>query len=146
MNDAGDRFFMNGDTRGLCLRLYRAGDERLVAAREDFAAQLAAEGGRIPDGPKWTLVIGGLVLGVGGAEPLGEGHWGAWAYLSALRPRQWLFLKIVTRAVLAYLWRAFRVTCIQAEAADTDAARRLLLEIGFSPTDRRNFFVMLESC
>lgn len=146
MNDAGDRFFLHGDVHGITLRLYRPGEERLVDARADFAAQFASEAGRLPDGPKWTLALGGTILGVAGVEPLGEGHWGAWAYLSDLRPRHWLFARAMARAVLAYVWRGFHVTCIQAEAADSDAARRLLTHVGFRSTERPNFYVMLESC
>lgn len=143
MNDPGDRFFDQGDLRGLSLRPYVGGDEFKVSARADFAAALAEEG-RLPDGPKWTLVEGGTVWAIGGAEPLGDGQWGAWAYAADMPPRVWLFGRWMAQAVLDWLWRKMEARHIAACAAPIAAARRLLQRMGFSPLpDQTDVFVMV---
>lgn len=137
--------FLKGDVRGLSLKLYLPGDEKRVTARADFAKAYAREGSRLPDGPKWTLGDGGTVLGVGGLEPLGEGNWGAWAYLADLTPRQWWWARMMAKAVIGYARRHFRVVCITARAADAPGAGRLLERLGFiacDDEDPRSFILL----
>lgn len=140
MNDPGDRFFLGRTCRGLQMRPYRDGDERRMTARADFAADFAEEGA-LPLGPKWTLVDGPQVRGVGGAEPLGKGVWGGWAYLAELRPREWLFAAEVARLALGWVRRRHRPQAVQAVAGEHPGADRLLRHIGFEPVDGSRLYL-----
>ena len=127
--------------RGLAARTYVRRDERLFAARADFARDFAQEG-RLPDGPKWTLCDAAGVIGVGGIEALGDGVWGAWAYLADLRPRQWLLAAELARAVLETVRRIHAPALIQAVAGDHPGAGRVLERVGFSPTAEPTIYCM----
>jgi hypothetical protein len=141
MTGRGDRFYLHGNVKGLCLRPYIGGDERAVVARPDFAQQLAAEGGVIPEGPKWTLACGDAVLGIGGFEPMAEGMYGAWAYLSDLSRREWLFGCWGAQAALDWLLDAERPVVVMVRAAHIHGADRVLEHIGFRRTARDVFSI-----
>lgn len=134
-------FVFIAEGSGVYARTYVAGDERLVAAREDFAHDYRAEGS-LPDGPKWSLCADSGVIGVGGIEALGQGVWGAWAYLADMPRRRWLLAAELARAVLWWVRRAHGPVQIQAVAADHPGAGRILAHIGFSPTAEPRIFVM----
>ena len=125
----------------LTLRVYQDGDEAAVAARADFAEAFAAQG-RLPDGRKWTLVSAGRVVGVAGLEPLGDGCWGAWAYLAELSPRQWVIAVYLARSVLVSMWAGLRARCIQAVPAEHPGAARVLAAMGFRAGAHPRLFVM----
>lgn len=136
--------FLHGNVKGLALKLYRPGDERKVAARADFAADYAKAGKILPDGPKWTLLDGETVLGVGGVEPLGSGCWGAWAYLADMSVRQWGFAALMARSVLAFVRQTFWASEIHAQSAAVAGAGRLLEKLGFMAVDDDlGFYLML---
>lgn len=114
------------------LRGYRDGDEGGMVARADFAAAFVAERCVLPAGPKWTMTTpAGEILGVAGVEPLGDQTWAAWAYMTDLRPRDWLAVAAFARDILAHVRDAYRARKIQAVAAPVKGARRLLKRIGF---------------
>lgn len=119
--------------RALHLRRALPDDPASVTPRADFAAQLAIEGGTFPTGLAWSVLRGGVgrwtVLGVGGLEQLGDRRWGAWAYMSDMTPREWLFSARAAWFVLKWAWR--RGVTIQAVPAPTPQAVRLLRRIGF---------------
>lgn len=119
------------------LRAYEAGDLDAFTPRADFRADFDAAGGVLPSGPKWTLLgEDGRVLGIAGFKPLpphGAGLCGAWAYLSALRARDWLAAAKRARIYCAF-GQAFGMKGIYATPADTDAAQRLLAFVGFRPS------------
>ncbi|MBI1684462.1 hypothetical protein [Caulobacter hibisci] len=117
----------------LALKPYAPGDELLVEARADFAAQIGREGGVLPEGPKWTVTAGGQVVGVAGLEHLGGRRWAAWAYMAALRPRQWLAAGALTRERLGGLdWLAASISAVATpDPKHHAAAVRLLKRIGF---------------
>lgn len=116
------------------LRLYRAGDEGRVDARWDFRAAYSAEG-RLPTGPKWSLIDDGAVIAVGGLEDLGGGYWAAWAYAARLTPRQWVAAARKARETLDWFCASFTVAAVQAipapDPAYHQAAVRLLGRMGF---------------
>lgn len=118
------------------LRLYRAGDEGRVDARWDFRAAYSAEG-RLPTGPKWSLIDDGAVIAVGGLEDLGGGYWAAWAYAARLTPRQWVAAARKARETLDWFCESFKVATVQAVPAPAPAyhegAVRLLGRMGFGP-------------
>lgn len=134
--------FLHGNVKGLALKLYRPGDEHRINARTDFAADFAAAGKILPDGPKWTLSDGAVVLGVGGVEPLGQGCWAAWAYLAEMTARQWGFGVMMARAVLAFVRQSFWVTEIHAEAALAEGADKVLEKIGFIACAQPRLYLM----
>lgn len=116
------------------VRPYIFGDERFVDARADFAEAFKAEGSRLPFGPKWTLVDGVKIVGVGGLESFdGERTLYAWAYMSELSPRGWLRAVRQAEAVILNHAGGRRV---EAMPAHTPGARRLLQRIGFR--DKQN--------
>lgn len=118
--------------RRMTVRSYLPGDESCFTARPDFAEARGREGGLLPEGRKWTLSEGHgprtKVLGVAGLEYLGQGRWAAWAYLSALRPRDWPFL--IASARMVFDREAF-ARSIVAIPAPTPEAGRVLKRIGF---------------
>jgi len=117
----------------LALRAYAYADELLVAAREDFAEQIGREGGFVPEGPKWTVMAGGQVVGVAGLEHQGGQRWSAWAYMAPLGPRQWLAAGRMARERLTGLeWLARRILAVPTpDPKHHAAAVRLLKRIGF---------------
>jgi hypothetical protein len=117
----------------LRLKIALPHDPALVKPRADFARQFAQDGSVFPAGLTWSVLKGGAgrfaVLGVGGLEPLGTRRYGAWAYMSDLTPRQWMFAASAAWFVLKWSWR--RGATIQAVPAPTPQAVRLLKRIGF---------------
>ena len=126
------------------IRAYWGGDELCVAARPDFAKDFAAAGGVLHEGPKWTLAtVENVVRGVCGLSPLGDGVWGAWAYLADLTPREWGQAVRVGRATLGHLFQAYDARQFQAVAAEHPGAARVLEALGFAPSgDQPRLYVM----
>lgn len=119
------------------LRAYENGDLARFEARADFRGDFDACGGRLPLGRKFTLEADdGRVLGVAGLKWL-DGYlprqMGAWAYLSEMRPREWLWAAKRAREVCRWGCALLGVD-LYATPADTDEAMRLLGFIGFRPS------------
>ncbi len=142
LNDAGDRLFLGFGRDGLVLRPYRAGDEKHLVLREDFARAWAAIGQTVPPGAKWTLCADTRQerpLAIGGLEPDGQWDWGgwpnhlgAWALCSDMPPRAWAFARICAGAVLEFAGRRLAVQSVDATwPTARPAAGRLLKRLGF---------------
>ncbi len=115
---------------------YRAGDERRFTARDDMAAALAANGGRLPDGPKWTLCDKRrlVTLGIGGLEPAGAAASLGWFLSGDLTPRQWMAALSAVRDRLAWArGRAVRRVHVLV-AGDRPGAAGMMGRVGFRLT------------
>ncbi len=115
-------------------RLYREGDERRFEARPDFAALLAATGGQLPPGPKWTITQGREPIAVGGFIP-GPKVYSAWAYCSGMNPRQWRFAFEAARELLGLAVDYYQAKAVEVMVrCDQSRAFCLLAELGFRAT------------
>lgn len=120
------------------LRPYQPHHLGAFTPRADFAADFAAEGGRLPVGKVVAVVDGPRdeIVGLAGFSRLGFRQFGCWALMADLRPRQWLAAARLARRVMPWasaLLESGKVG-LYATPADTDAARRLLGFIGFRPS------------
>lgn len=120
----------------LLLKRPCAASEYRINARMDFAEALASEGGRFPEGPRWSIehwARNGAIeyLAVGGLEQLSADRWGAWAYTADLSRNQWLFAADCATTVLRWADDFLGHPTIQAVPAPTPQAVRLLKRIGF---------------
>lgn len=127
---------------------YVLGDEMDVRARADFRASFAAEGARLPLGPKWTLLDGARVRAIGGVEQIAPGCWALWAYAGDLTAREWVFGARCAGKVAAWLRTLPDFKALQVLPAEGDAAARLVKHIGFKFHERRGWrdlYVMKEA-
>lgn len=128
----GGVLFVAAGAARVRLRRYQRDDEKRFEPRQDFAAALAAEGGLLPPGPKWTLETGlDDVRGVGGLEDLGGGRFAAWACLAPLGRREWGALMMFSHRVFGWSRRNLGVRTLTAIPAPTPQAVRLMKRIGF---------------
>jgi hypothetical protein len=119
----------------LVMDLSRALAPELVdVLRADMAEQFAAEGCRLPAGPKWTLRHDGRFLAMGGLEPMGASSSMGWFLTGDLRPRDWAMVRRATRTALDWA-RAHAIRRIHALAPhDRPGATAMLAGMGFEHT------------
>lgn len=119
----------------LVMDLTRALAPELVdVLRPDMAEQFAAEGCRLPSGPKWSLRHEGRFLCVGGLEPHGATSSMGWLLTGDLTPREWALVRRATETAMGWA-RAHAIRRVHALVA-TDGARRMLEGAGFVATGR----------
>lgn len=106
--------------------------------RPDMAAQFAAEGGRLPEGPAWMLTRRGELVALGGVEPIGGAHGAGWLLCGDdLTARDWLMIrKALVEGVLG-LRRTRTVRFVHALAdVGRPKAAALLRRLGFESAGR----------
>lgn len=146
----GGRTWYLGHARGVHIRPCEADDEHAFTPRADFAADLAADEGKLPDGPKWTLCDGDRIIGIAGITGSGKSPGDrryAWALLADLTARQFVTGAQIAAAVLQSEAEAGPVWCVPTDdPAHAAGARRLLERMGFKFAYRRGLdFYRLEA-
>lgn len=115
---------------------YRVGDEGRFAPRADMAEALAANGGRLPAGAKWTLcdTRARVTLGIGGLEPSGAAASLGWFLSADLTARQWVGAMGAVRNRFAWArGRAVRRVHVLV-AGDRPGAAEMMRRVGFRLT------------
>lgn len=121
-------------------RPYRDGDEARMAARPDMAEQFAALGERVHDGPKYALVDGDRLLGVGGiAYDDDDASWDLWCLCGEMRPRHWLQVRDFVLGLVGKATEDGSRVWVMASPG-CEAAERFIRRLGFRASAEKGVF------
>lgn len=85
----------------------------------------------LPPGPKWVLMEGDRVVGMGGLEPSGAGASLGWLLVGDLTRREWAMMRRAVREVLTWA-RSHGIKRVYALVAeDRPAHAAMLAGVGF---------------